>query len=61
MHLEKEIAQLNNTITGKDKENESLKMEIKKCNDRLYSIENKLKKAEYDNRQLEEKLSQNNA
>lgn len=55
-HLEKEMAKLYDTVTQKEKENEVLKMEIKKCNDRIYSIENKLKKAEYDNRQLEEKL-----
>ena len=58
MHLEKEMAQLNHIIIKEKEENEFLKMEIKKCNDRIYSIENKLKKAEYDNRQLEEKLSQ---
>lgn len=61
MHLEKDMVLINDIIAKKEKENESLKMEIKKCNDRIYSIENKLKKAEYDNRQLEEKLSQDKA
>lgn len=61
MHLENELAILHNTVIEKEKENEALKMEIEKRNDRIYSIENKLKKAEYDNHQLEEKLSQNNA
>lgn len=61
MHLEKEMVLLNDKITKKDNENESLKLEIKKYDDRIYSIENKLKKAEYDNRQLEEKLSQDKA
>ena len=60
MHLGKELVILHNTVIEKEKENEALKMEIEKRNDRIYSIENKLKKAEYDNRQLEEKLSQNN-
>ena len=61
MHLEKDMTLLNDKIAEKEKENESLKMEIKRCNDRIYSIEKKLKKAEYDNRQLEEKLSQDKA
>lgn len=61
MYLAKNMAQLNDIITEKEKENTLLKMEINKCNARIYSIENKLKKAEYDNRQLEEKLSQDKA
>lgn len=61
MHLENELVNLHNTVIEKEKENEVLKMEIKKSEGRIFSIENKLKKAEYDNRQLEEKLSQNNA
>ena len=58
MRLEQKMDQLDHIIIKEKEENEFLKMEIKKCNDRIYSIENKLKKAEYDNRQLEEKLSQ---